>query len=94
MESLSNALGLDNKIRRMECFDVSHSSGEAVVASCVVFGSDGPVKEDYRRFNIDGVKAGDDYAAMGSAIRRRYLRLKKEESVLPDVIFVDGGKVS
>ena len=92
MESLSNALGLDKKIRRMECFDVSHSSGEAVVASCVVFGSDGPVKEDYRRFNIDGIKAGDDYAAMGSAIRRRYLRLKKEESILPDVIFVDGGK--
>jgi len=76
----------------MECFDVSHSSGEAVVASCVVFGSEGPIKEDYRRFNIDGVKAGDDYAAIGAAIRRRYSRLKREESVLPDIIFVDGGK--
>ena len=92
LESLTNALGLDRSISRMECFDVSHSSGEAVVASCVVFGSEGPIKEDYRRFNIDGVKAGDDYAAIGAAIRRRYSRLKREESVLPDVIFVDGGK--
>ena len=92
MESLTNALGLDKSISRMECFDVSHSSGEAVVASCVVFGSEGPIKEDYRRFNIDGVKAGDDYAAIGAAIRRRYSRLKREDSVLPDVIFVDGGK--
>ena len=92
LESLTNALGLEIDIKRIECFDVSHSSGEAVVASCVVFGPDGPVKEDYRRFNIDGVKAGDDYAAMAAAIRRRYSRLKREESPLPDVVFVDGGK--
>ncbi|MBA59270.1 MAG: excinuclease ABC subunit C [Gammaproteobacteria bacterium] len=90
--ALKKALNFEKEIGRMECFDVSHSSGEAVVASCVVFASDGPVKADYRRFNIEGIKAGDDYASLALAIRRRYSRLKKEEAVLPDILFVDGGK--
>ena len=66
--------------------------GEATVASCVVFDDQGPVKSDYRRFNIEGVPAGDDYAAIKQAITRRYLRLKTEEAKLPDILLIDGGK--
>lgn len=91
-ESLAEALELDQLPQRMECFDISHTSGEATVASCVVFGRDGALKSDYRRFNIEGIEAGDDYAAMRQALERRYLRLKKGEGALPDILFVDGGK--
>ncbi len=91
-ESLRETLGLEAMPQRVECFDISHSSGEAVVASCVVFDGNGPVKSDYRRFNIDGIKAGDDYAAMEQAIRRRYTRLMKGEGKLPDILLIDGGK--
>ncbi len=77
---------------RMECFDVSHTQGEATVASCVVFDADGPLKSEYRRFNIEDVAAGDDYAAMRQAIERRYRRLVTGEDKLPDVLFIDGGK--
>ena len=77
---------------RMECFDISHSSGEATVASCVVFDSNGARKADYRKFNIDGITGGDDYAAMQQALERRYRRLSKGEGTLPDVLFIDGGK--
>lgn len=91
-ESLQKALELDAPPQRLECFDISHSAGEATVASCVVFDQNGPVKSDYRRFNIDGITPGDDYAAMAQALKRRYTRIKKGEGQLPDILFVDGGK--
>ena len=91
-EALQEALQLDAMPQRLECFDVSHSSGEATVASCVVFDTNGPLKSDYRRFNIDGITPGDDYAAMSQALKRRYTRIKKGEGLLPDVLFIDGGK--
>ena len=91
-ESLRDTIGLDEIPERLECFDISHSSGEAVVASCVVFDSNGALKSDYRRFNIENITGGDDYAAMEQAIRRRYTRLMKGEGKLPDILLIDGGK--
>ncbi len=91
-EALAKVLNLDETPVRLECYDISHSSGEATVASCVVFGPEGPIKSDYRRFNIEGVTAGDDYAAMHQALTRRYSRIKDGEGKLPDVLLVDGGK--
>lgn len=91
-ESLRETIGLDEVPERLECFDISHSSGEAVVASCVVFDSSGALKSDYRRFNIENITGGDDYAAMEQAIRRRYTRLMKGEGKLPDILLIDGGK--
>lgn len=91
-EALQEELDLEFVPTRIECFDVSHTSGEATVASCVVFEQDGPLKSDYRRFNIEGVKAGDDYAAMHQALTRRYTRLKKGEGKMPDLLLIDGGK--
>ena len=90
--ALQAALELDEVPARLECYDISHSHGEATVASCVVFGPDGPLKSDYRRFNIEGVTAGDDYAAMRQALMRRFQRIKDGEGKLPDVLIVDGGK--
>ena len=90
--ALQEALDLDNQPQRLECFDISHTSGEHTVASCVVFDTEGPVKADYRRFNIEGITAGDDYAAMKQALTRRYVRLKEGEGKLPDILFIDGGK--
>lgn len=92
LEALGEALGLDEAPQRLECFDVSHTAGEGTVASCVVFGNEGPLKSEYRRFNIRDVIEGDDYAALAQALERRYARLKKDEAPLPDVLFVDGGK--
>ena len=66
--------------------------GEATVASCVVFDENGPLKSDYRRFNIENITPGDDYAAMKQALFRRYKRLKEGEAKLPDILFIDGGK--
>ncbi len=91
-DALADVLQLEAPPERLECFDVSHSSGEATVASCVVFNQAGPLKSDYRRFNLKPEAAGDDYAAMAEALRRRYTRIKKGEVPLPDVLFVDGGK--
>ncbi|MDN3521070.1 excinuclease ABC subunit UvrC [Halomonas ramblicola] len=91
-EALREALGLDTPPARLECFDISHSHGEATVASCVVFDENGPRKSDYRRFNIEGVAAGDDYAAMQQALTRRFRRLAEGEGERPDVLIVDGGK--
>src|SRR5690606_28317236 len=91
-EALQEALGLDELPQRLECFDISHSSGEATVASCVVFDGSGPLKSDYRRFNIEGITPGDDYAAMLQALSRRYARLKRGEGKMPDILFIDGGK--
>lgn len=90
--ALGEALSLDEPPQRLECFDVSHTSGEATVASCVVFNTAGPMKSDYRRFNLNPAAAGDDYSAMAEALRRRYERVKKGEVPMPDVLFVDGGK--
>jgi len=90
--ALAEAMGLDDGVERLECFDISHTSGEATVASCVVFNATGPLKSDYRRFNLTPESAGDDYAAMNEALRRRYTRVKKGEVPMPDILFVDGGK--
>lgn len=89
---LQSVLDLDEVPQRLECFDISHSSGEATVASCVVFDRNGPLKSDYRHFNIEGITPGDDYAAMHQALLRRYTRLKKGEGKLPDILLIDGGK--
>ena len=91
-EALAEALQLNELPQRLECFDISHSSGEATVASCVVFGPEGPLKSDYRRYNIEGVTAGDDYAAMHQALTRRFSKIKEGEGKLPDILLVDGGK--
>jgi len=90
--ALGEALQLESPPERLECFDVSHTSGEATVASCVVFNQAGPLKSDYRRMNLSPKAAGDDYAAMAEALMRRYKRVKKGEVPMPDVLFVDGGK--
>ncbi|HET7588481.1 MAG TPA: excinuclease ABC subunit UvrC [Gammaproteobacteria bacterium] len=92
LEQLQEALELDVLPARLECFDISHTGGESTVASCVVFDSRGPLKSDYRRYNIEGVAAGDDYGAIHQAVRRRYQRIKKGEAPLPDVLFIDGGR--
>lgn len=91
-EALTQALHLATTPERLECFDISHSSGEATVASCVVFGQEGAIKADYRRFNIEGVTAGDDYAAMHQALTRRFKRALDGEGKLPDILLIDGGK--
>lgn len=90
--ALGDALDRDVAIERIECFDVSHLAGESTVASCVVFDRSGPRKSDYRKFNINQARAGDDYAAMHEALNRRYSRLKREEGAMPDLILIDGGK--
>jgi excinuclease ABC subunit C len=90
--ALGSALLMETPPERLECFDVSHTSGEAPVASCVVFNQAGPLKSDYRRMNLSPPAPGDDYAAMAEALRRRYKRVKKGEVPMPDVLFVDGGK--
>jgi excinuclease ABC subunit C len=89
---LQDALGLDTLPERLECFDISHTRGEAAVAACVVFDVGGPLKSDYRRFNVQGITPGDDYAALRQALGRRYTRLKEGEGKLPDVLLIDGGK--
>lgn len=91
-EDLQQQLSLESLPERLECFDISHTGGEATVASCVVFDQNGPVKSDYRRFNISNITPGDDYAAMHQALERRYIRLKKGEGKLPDILLIDGGK--
>jgi excinuclease ABC subunit C len=91
LEALADALDLGEPPARLECFDVSHTGGEATVASCVVFGPEGPLKSDYRRFNVTDVTPGDDYGAMEQVLRRRYARVQQGEVPLPDVLFVDGG---
>jgi excinuclease ABC subunit C len=91
-EALQEALGLEDLPQRIECFDISHTMGEATVASCVVFDAEGALKGDYRRFNIEGVTPGDDYAALHQALLRRYTRLQQGEGKLPDILLIDGGK--
>ncbi|MGH8089957.1 MAG: excinuclease ABC subunit UvrC [Rudaea sp.] len=91
-ESLRELLELGDTPQRLECFDISHTMGEATVASCVIYGPEGAIKSAYRRFNISGIEPGDDYAAMRQALERRYKRLQAGEGVLPDILLIDGGK--
>ena len=92
LANLQALLYLPSPPTRMECFDVSHTQGEATMAACVVFGAEGPLKSDYRRFAIQGIERGDDYAALKQALSRRYRRLKQGEASMPDILFIDGGK--
>lgn len=91
-ESLADLLGFDDLPERIECFDISHTGGQDAVASCVVFGPQGALKSDYRRFNISGVEPGDDYAAIEQAVTRRYRRVRKGEAPVPDLVLIDGGR--
>src|SRR4029077_5537102 len=88
---LSEVLDLPEPPARMECFDISHTGGEGTVASCVVFGPEGPLKKEYRRFNITGVSPGDDYAALRQALERRYKHVRQGEVPAPDLLLIDGG---
>jgi excinuclease ABC subunit C len=88
---VARVLKLDRTPERLECFDISHTAGEGTVASCVLYGPEGPIKKEYRRFNITGVTPGDDYGALRQALRRRYERVKAGEVPAPDVLLIDGG---
>jgi excinuclease ABC subunit C len=90
--SLQEELGCKELPKRLECFDISHTQGDQTVASCVVFDREGPVKSAYRRFNIEGITPGDDYAAIHQAVFRRFKRLKQGEHTAPDILLIDGGK--
>ena len=90
-DDLQKVLGLDEPPKRIECFDISHTRGELTVASCVVFGPEGPDKSHYRRFNISGITPGDDYAAMHQALTRRFRKVAEGEGAKPDVLLIDGG---
>ena len=91
LEELGKLLKLERAPARLECFDISHTAGEGTVASCVVYGPEGPLKKEYRRFNISGVTPGDDYGALRQALKRRYERVRAGEVVAPDVLLIDGG---
>jgi excinuclease ABC subunit C len=92
LEDVRDAFDLEEAPHRIECFDISHTGGTDTVASCVVFGDEGPIKSEYRRFNIAGIQPGDDYAAMYQALTRRYKRVRDGEAPKPDVLLIDGGK--
>jgi len=92
LHDLSHALDLDTDLKRLECYDISHTQGQETIGACVVFDLDGPRKKDYRRFNVAGITAGDDYAALEQVLRRRFTRLQKGAAPLPDLLVIDGGK--
>jgi excinuclease ABC subunit C len=91
LTALAQELDLPELPMRIECFDISHTGGEGTVASCVVFGRDGPLKKEYRRFNIAGITPGDDYGALHQALTRRYSRIREGEYPAPDLLLIDGG---
>ncbi len=90
--ALETLLELEAPIQRIECFDISHISGQDTVGSCVAFNREGALKSAYRRYNVKGIEPGDDYAAMRQVLTRRYSRVVSEESPMPDVVLIDGGK--
>lgn len=92
LNALQSQLSLTQAIERIECFDISHHHGTATVASCVVYGEEGFMRNNYRRFNIKDVVAGDDYAALRQAIKRRYKRILDEQLTLPSIVIIDGGR--
>ena len=92
IEALQQLFNLEDIPQRLECFDISHTAGDQTVASCVVFDAEGPRKTDYRRFNIKEITPGDDYGALRQALTRRYARIQAGDGVLPDLLFIDGGK--
>lgn len=92
LQVLGNALGINGNLKRIECFDVSHTQGEATHASCVVFDQSGPLKSAYRRFKIKTAAAGDDYAAMEEALKRHFVKLQETQGDFPDLLLIDGGK--
>ena len=90
--SLTNFLQLDDVVKKVDCFDISHTTGDKCIAACVALNQDGFDKKEYRRFNISGITPGDDYAAIGQAVRRHYSRLVEKGRPLADVVVIDGGK--
>ena len=90
--ALQEALDLAVLPERIECFDISHTGGEKAVAACVVFGQEGAIKQDYRRYNVNPEQEGDDYAALAEAVERRYRRVIENEQPMPDLLLIDGGK--
>ncbi len=91
LEAVGRELELGRTPLRLECFDVSHSMGESPIASCVVLGPDGPIKSDYRRFNLRNLTPGDDYAGIRQAVERRFTRIQRGEAPVPDLLLIDGG---
>lgn len=91
LDSLAQAVGLEETPQRIECFDISHTGGSETVAACVVFGPQGAIKSDYRRFNVRGIEPGDDYGAIAQVIARRFARIRSGESPMPDLVLIDGG---
>ena len=91
LAALADELGLHGIPERIECFDVSHTMGESAIAACVVLGREGPIKADYRRFNLEGLTPGDDYAGLRQAVTRHFARVARGERPMPDVLLIDGG---